>query len=99
MKNVILPNLLWYGNEPRTISFPERWDLEVMTPPGFKKKILREESVYKALENPIGSPPLIDLARKAREVVIVFDDFTRPTPISQVLPPVLDILERFSYVL
>ena len=45
-----------------------------------------------ALDAPIGSPPLEELARGAQRVVILADDLTRPTPQSKILPPLLDRL-------
>lgn len=92
MKSVTLPNLLWYGNEPREIGFPDRWDVRVLEPPGFKKPAMDAAGIEKAISSPIGSPTLAELASGASEAVIVFDDITRPTPISVVLPPVLETL-------
>lgn len=49
-------------------------------------------AVRQALERPFGSPRLAELATGARQVVIVVDDMTRPTPVHLLLPPVLDEL-------
>lgn len=94
MKTINVPNLLWYGNEPRGLSFPERWEVEVLAPPGFAKPPIGHEGVSAAFENPIGAPPLNELARGAGEVVIVFDDITRPTPVKAVLPRVMKALKE-----
>ena len=48
--------------------------------------------VRRALEHPIGSPPLRELARNARRVVLIVDDITRLTPTRQLLPPLLEEL-------
>ncbi len=93
MKQVQVPNLLWYGNTPRTLEFPERWEVEVLRPPGFEKPALGEDGVRKALEALIGTPPLREIAAGAGEVAVVFDDMTRPTPVYALLPPVLEALE------
>jgi nickel-dependent lactate racemase len=45
--------------------------------------------VAAALADPIGSPPLRELAEGARDAVVVVDDLTRPTPVALVLPLVL----------
>ncbi len=50
------------------------------------------EAVQSALENPIESPRLRDLARGKGRVLIVSDDKTRPTPVREFLPLVLDEL-------
>jgi len=89
MKTVTVPNLLWYGNEPRTLEFPERWDVSVLEPPGFSKPALDDAGMLEALSSPIGSPTLAELAAGASEVAILFDDITRPTPVSRLLPHVL----------
>jgi nickel-dependent lactate racemase len=94
MKTVKLPNLLWYGNEPKEIFFPDDWEVEVLEPPGFSKPALDEAAIALALDRPIGSPSLDELASGANEVAIVFDDITRPTPVSLILPGVLNTLAR-----
>jgi len=38
------------------------------------------EATRKALKNPIGTPPLKDLAKEKKDAVIVINDITRPTP-------------------
>lgn len=92
MVRLRLPNLLWYGNEPREIWFPDRWEIEVLEPPGFSKPPLDEEKITAALQAPIGAPRLEELAAGSSEAVIVFDDMTRPTPVKVILPAVLRAL-------
>ena len=94
MKTINVPNLLWYGNETRELSFPDRWDVEVLSPPGFAKPSLDDEGISAAFDNPIGVPPLAELAKDTDEVVIVFDDITRPTPVKVVLPWVMKALKE-----
>lgn len=94
MTSMTVPNLLWYGNHPREIGFPGRWDVELLAPPGFGKPALDGVGIARALSSPIGCPPLPELARSAAEVAIAFDDITRPTPVSAVLPAVLGVLEE-----
>lgn len=50
--------------------------------------------VEMALDAPIGSAPLQELARGAERVVIVVDDLTRPTPAFQLLPGIFKRLEQ-----
>lgn len=92
MQKVTVPNLLWYGNHPRDICFPERWDVDVLAPAGFSKPALDGAGIQRALEEPIGSLSLTELAAGKREAVIVFDDITRPTPVKDILPHVLEPL-------
>lgn len=46
-------------------------------------------AVKKALKNPVETPPLADLllAKKPKDVTIVVNDITRPTPYESLLPP------------
>lgn len=94
MKTFELPNLLWYENRPREISFPDGWEVDFLEPPGFRKPPVDPEDIERAFSEPIGSPSLDELARDAREVVVVFDDMTRPTPVKVVLPWILEALRR-----
>jgi len=54
------------------------------------------EGVQDALKNPIGTPPLGELVRqkKPRDVVIIVNDITRPTPYECLLPPLLGCLSE-----
>lgn len=54
-----------------------------------------EESVLRdALRQPVGSVPLGEMARPGQEVVIVTSDVTRPCPSQELLPLVLEELEK-----
>lgn len=94
MRKVTVPDLRWYENEPAEISFPDRWTVEVLEPPGFGKPALDAQGIEAAFRHPIACPPLAELAGGAKEAVIVFDDITRPTPVSEVLPYVLEPLRE-----
>jgi nickel-dependent lactate racemase len=89
MKTVMVPNLLWYGNEPRRLDFPDRWDVEFLEPPGFSKPALDGAGLEKAFASPVAGPTIAELAAEAKEVAIVFDDMTRPTPVGEILPYLL----------
>ncbi|MCW3052550.1 MAG: Transcriptional regulator, partial [Chthonomonadales bacterium] len=51
------------------------------------------EAVQAALEAPIGTLPLAQLAQGRRDAVIVICDITRPVPNKTLLPPILRTLE------
>jgi nickel-dependent lactate racemase len=53
-----------------------------------------DKAVRQALENPIKSPPLKELARGKKEACVVISDFTRPVPNKIILPPILSTLEK-----
>jgi lactate racemase len=92
VKTVTVPNMLWFENQPKTLEFPDRWDVEVLEAPGLARDKLDEEGLRRAIESPIGSPTLAELAGDASEVAIVFDDLTRPTPVRDLLPFILPVL-------
>lgn len=50
--------------------------------------------INRALDNPIGSPPLEKIAKPGVEVVLLFDDLQRPTPAHLALPVIMDRLNR-----
>lgn len=50
--------------------------------------------VERALDAPIGSPPLAQLARPGMKVVVLFDDMQRATPTAIALPPILNRLNQ-----
>src|SRR5512140_3743940 len=52
-----------------------------------------EAALEAALDHPIGTPPLAELARGKRSAAISVCDITRPAPNRQTLPPVLRRLE------
>ncbi|MFQ5458713.1 MAG: nickel-dependent lactate racemase [Myxococcota bacterium] len=51
------------------------------------------EAVARALEDPIGTPPLADIAAGRRNACVVISDRTRPIPYGDLLPPLLAVLE------
>ena len=52
-----------------------------------------EPLVRKALRAPLGMPAFADLLGAGQRLVILIDDLTRPTPVRQILPILLDELQ------
>jgi nickel-dependent lactate racemase len=52
-----------------------------------------EAAIARSLEQPIGSPPLAQLARGRRDACILVCDITRPVPNRLILPPLVHTLE------
>jgi lactate racemase len=50
----------------------------------------------RSIKSPIGSVPLIEMVKtkKPKNVVIIVNDVSRPTPYNYMLPPLLDILHQ-----
>lgn len=53
-----------------------------------------ETLVRRAMENPIGTPPLAELARGKQKVVIIASDHTRPVPSKVIIPQMLAEVRR-----
>jgi nickel-dependent lactate racemase len=80
-----------------------RTGLTLDLPEGFQYRRLEARSavpladapsaIAKALDTPIASPPLVELARSKRSAAISICDITRPAPNREVLPPLLARLE------
>ena len=51
-------------------------------------------AIQEALANPIGTPPLAELARAGDRVCIVFTDITRASPDHLLVPALLSELEK-----
>ena len=49
--------------------------------------------VVRALTHPLDTLPLSEIVRPGEKVVVLVDDHTRATPVSQILPPLLDELQ------
>jgi len=90
---------------PKTYRIPySRTWLDFSLPPGMRADLalshpanpLREASaaVRHALDHPIGSPPLRQLARPSDRVCIVFTDITRLSPDALLVPALLEELHQ-----
>ncbi len=78
--------------EEMEISFPSNWEVVECRMAGHDRPALSDDQMRAALQNPIGSPRLSELARGRQKVVILFDDPPKPTPTSRIAPFVLEEL-------
>jgi nickel-dependent lactate racemase len=90
--SVSIPIRAWFGDKTLELKFPEEWEIEECRMEGHGTKALGPDEIREAIENPIGTPPLSSLAKGKKKVVILFDDFTRPTKAADIAPVVLDLL-------
>jgi nickel-dependent lactate racemase len=81
-----------YGDTELGVNIPEENLIGVYSPEEVPPVSDVRAEVQRALENPIGSGRLDELAKGKKKVVIVADDNTRLTPTDLILPPVLDAL-------
>jgi len=93
--NMSMAHYVNYGNEKIDFSLPKGWNLicaEDKPPiPGVADPI---EEIRRALDHPIKSPKIEELVRPGMDVVLLFDDLQRPTPVHLALPEILDRLNR-----
>jgi nickel-dependent lactate racemase len=86
---VRVPQLYWYEPSELELDFPERWEVHYCPPRGHDRPRLSPQEMQRAFDNPIGTPPLRELARGRKQVVILFDDITRPTRTHEIATYVL----------
>ncbi len=89
MKTVTVPWAMWYG-DTFDMTFPESWEITVADMRGGLD--IGDEGIRQAFAEPIGSPPLRELARGRRDAAILVDDLTRPTPCYRTVPYILEEL-------
>jgi nickel-dependent lactate racemase len=85
---------LAYGKSGLQCDIPDRNLRAVLTMPPSSRIADPAEALRRALDEPIGSPPLASRAAGARSACVVICDITRPVPNTLILPPLLAILER-----
>jgi nickel-dependent lactate racemase len=88
-KSVIIPTHEWAGNLDERLDFPSDWNVNVMHMKGYGAPVLTDPQIAEAIQKPIGTPPLRDLAAGKTTVAITFDDLTRATPTYRMAPAVL----------
>ena len=89
-KETTMYSRAFYGDRKINISFPDTWEISVLAPE--PKSALSNAQRQAALDQPIGSPPISKLAQGKQSVAIIVDDLSRPTPIKELLPAVLNEL-------
>ena len=82
-----------YGKVFAHLSVPRRNLLGIVEPADAPAVGDPAAAMREALRAPIGRPPLREMVRPEQKVVILVDDNTRPTPVHQVLPALLDELQ------
>lgn len=88
---VTMPSRAWYGDIELTLDFPASWKVHTMAMKD--APALSAQEIETAFANPIGTPPIHELARGRKSATIVVDDLSRPTPASVMIPYVLRELQ------
>ncbi|MBU2497843.1 MAG: nickel-dependent lactate racemase [Proteobacteria bacterium] len=84
-----------YKGKRMPFSLPETWKILSQVDkksPAAAADPLKE--TRRALDQPIGSPGIEELARPGMEVVLLFDDLQRPTPAHLALPEIMNRLNH-----
>lgn len=89
-RHVTIPSSAFYADEELPLHFPPGWRVEVVGPQDAPP--LSNLEIDAAFRQPIGTPPIRELAKGRRSAAVVVDDLSRPTPASKVLPHVLEEL-------
>jgi len=89
-----VPQLLWYGNTKMELRFPPSWSISSCSMKGGARKKLSAKKMEKVFFHPIGTRPIAELAKGKKEIVIIFDDMARPTPVYEIVPYVLRELQE-----
>jgi len=84
-----------YGDQKRNFGIPKGWNLiSAEDKPLIPGVVDPLQEIRRALDHPIGSPKIEELARPGMEVTLLFDDLQRPTPVHLALPDILNRLNR-----
>jgi len=93
MPSIKLP----YGKGFLTAEIPDERLLSVLEPEGFPEAPEdQRELIRRALESPIESPRLSELAGGKKNIVIIASDHTRPVPSKLIMPLLLEEIRKGS---
>jgi len=93
VKILKLPQLAWYGTKELELPLVDSWQVETGYMAGYDRPALTPDQIKAAItQNLIGTPPIRELAKGKKEVVIIFDDMTRVTRVAEIVPFVLEEL-------
>ena len=83
---------LLYGKGTKSLTLPDDVDATIIRKPQMPRIANSRAAVWDAIDNPVGVPPLIELARTANSACIAVCDITRPVPNHLFLRPVIETL-------
>jgi nickel-dependent lactate racemase len=84
----------WHDMGRIEIDLPDDWDIQYCPMNGFDNDPMSMEEMKAAIEDPMGTPPLEEIAKGKKRAVIIFDDMTRPTRAYEVVPLLLKTLHE-----
>lgn len=85
-----------YGRQKMACDIPDNALLGVLEPKlhHYQAELSEAALVAKAMESPIGSAKLEELAKGKKHIVIIASDHTRPVPSKVILPPMLNAVRK-----
>ena len=89
---------LKYGKEEIRLPIENKNIIKILNLEKQEVLLNPENELRELLENPIGCSSLRELIiqKKAKRVLIIVNDITRPTPYEVILPPLLDELKQIG---
>ncbi len=91
-KIIRLPQLDCCGEKELELPIPDDWQIDMVPMSGNDRPALSQNEMRAALNHPIGTPRLRELANGKKEAAIIFDDQTRATRVAEIAPLVLEEL-------
>lgn len=92
MQEYQIPWGQWYEQSTRTLSFPDDWDVRYCAMQ--ERPTMTPEKIEEAIDHPIGTATLEQLAAGKKSACIIIDDISRPTPGNLLLPMVIKKLVK-----
>lgn len=81
-----------YGRGTLPVELDDDWRVTVIRKPDMPILENPSAAVEETLANPVGCPPLTELAKEAETACILICDITRPVPNGRILPPMIRTL-------
>jgi nickel-dependent lactate racemase len=88
-------SLPWGKTDTIEFQVPQGWNIKDILQPQSPPEIPEMQAeLDKAMNNPVGLPRLKEFARRGKTACVVIDDRTRPTPVSMLIPRVIQELNQ-----
>jgi nickel-dependent lactate racemase len=85
-----IPWAAWYEDDDLALEFPDTWDVELFS---MKNAVeISKEEIFTAINNPIGTPTILEISKGKQNAVIVVEDISRPSRLEEVLNILLNQL-------
>ena len=92
--SVTIPIACWRDNTTLDLDMPDEWEVTECIMTGHDAPEMTDDKIKEAFSRPLGTPTLREMAGGKQQVVILFDDLIRPTPVYRVVPFVIDELHQ-----